>query len=119
MDVVERKFFDIHIDDEINVSSTSNYHVRVFYKVHGAGGIFREGRDYWLENQWFLGKGKYLDFWLTAPAYLTAAVNRQLVEALRAGRIKFFEYDRDKNKRYDNLRYHEPEAVEWLIKILS
>lgn len=117
--MTEPKFFDVWIDNEIYVSSTGHYTARVGYKVRGVGGIFREARDYMLENQWFLGKRETLDFWLSAPAYLTTEANRLLVELLSSGRARFCEVDRDGNKRYEQLRYHEPERVAWLINILS
>ena len=65
----------------------------------------------------FEGRGHW--FTWTAPQYLIAEADRLIAQGCREGRFKFYEYDRDGNKRYENLRYHDGEHVQWLAEHLG
>ncbi len=43
---------------------------------------------------------------LTLPAYFHLEIKRALHDLLTDGKPVFHEFDRDGNKRYDELRYH-------------
>lgn len=100
-----KKYQDIEILTEVNVSSTSNYSFK---------GVCNWGRfDY--SGGYFFRKGRRED-WITwePPKYFIEQVKRQIGKMARAGSFKFFEYNQDRVKRYENLRYHDPEYVEYL-----
>lgn len=59
-----------------------------------------------------LGKSGW-DLW-DVPIYVDNEVRRQVGELARAGKLHFYEHDRDGDKRYDNLRYVDQEHVEWI-----
>lgn len=53
------------------------------------------------------------------PNYVYETVERQILDMIRAGKLRFYECDRDGNKRYENLRYHSADSFEWVIKRLE
>jgi hypothetical protein len=110
----QKRYTDVRIIDEIYVSSSMDYFATVVFKDQGK----HQSRDYWLGSQQFLGRGDHME-WNGAPAYFQNEVKAKLVELLKSGKVKFYEYDRDKNKRYEDLRYHWPGMVDHFIKRLS
>lgn len=51
------------------------------------------------------------------PKYLECAILDRVRELYRAGKLRFYEYDRDQNKRFDELRYHHAPSFEHLIDL--
>jgi hypothetical protein len=106
-----RKYQNIKVSDHVNVSSSFDYHFKVWWK----GGH----RDYSL-GVGFLTNHKYNAYtWEGAPKYLEAEVERQIATMFRDGTAKFYEYDRDGNTRYENLRYYDAEQVASWAKTLG
>lgn len=107
------KYEDIHASNEINCSSSGHYTVKVWYTDTEDGK--RWMRHFSLEDYMFCSVKQYLDYW-RAPFYLTLEVMRQLQNWLKDGTLKVYEYNRDGVKRYEDLRYHEPAHLKWLIE---
>lgn len=106
---MKRAYENIRVSKQVNISSTCHYH----FKVYWDGGH----RDYSL-GVGFLGKPPHFD-WNGAPDYLQNEVERQIVEMFKDETAKFYEYDRDGNKRYTNLRYYYPDTVKFWIEALT
>jgi hypothetical protein len=104
-----RRYLNIWVSRQVNISSTGHYHFKVYWDG--------DYRDYSL-GVGFLGKEPFFD-WNGAPAYLQNEVERQIVEMFKEGTAKFYEYDQDRNKRYTNLRYYYPENTKWWVKVLT
>lgn len=103
-------YTDIRVHREINVSSSFDYFVKVYYKHNGQ----RMSRDYWitggaLESLQNTGTVK-------VPRYVMHEVDAQLLDLMKSGRAKYYEYDRDGHKRYEDLRYYDPERVQGFIR---
>jgi hypothetical protein len=62
-----------------------------------------------------LGKRGYTE--RPCPKYLEAAILAKLRDAYIQGVVKVYEHDRDGNRRYDGLRYHERGHFENLIGV--
>jgi hypothetical protein len=106
----ERKYTQVYVLSEVNVSSTRHYSFRVTIKeatrLHR---VFYDGlRGFWTEttNPRF-------------PQYVIRECQRQTMSRLLSDDTRYFEYDRDGNKRYENLRYHDPEFVKQWGKNLA
>lgn len=54
-----------------------------------------------------------------APDYLYTVVDALVVDLLSGDRVKYYECDRDGTRRYEGLRYHDPERIAWLIETLK
>lgn len=93
------KYAHIYVSRQVNVSSSGHYHLEVSWD----GG----GRDYSIGDGFLTDEGT----WAGAPQYLEQEVKRQIAEMFRDGSAKFFEYDLQGNKRWENLRYHNPAQV--------
>jgi hypothetical protein len=99
--VAARKYVNIKVSDHVNVSSSFDYHFKVWWN----GGH----RDYSL-GVGFLTKHEYNAYtWEGAPKYLEAEVERQIAEMFTNGTAKFYEYDRDGNTRY----YDAEQVASW------
>lgn len=101
----KRKYRNIKVSSEINVSSTGHFTARVMW----TGGA----RWYALDDG-FLSNSPNMHDWNSAPKYLIDETKRQIANMIKDGTAKFFEYDRDKNRRYENLRYYDPEHAQWV-----
>lgn len=115
-----RKFINVRVWTHINISSSGHYFAEMSYTEVDRDGKIRRtwSRDYCVSDDIFLALSPYQDEW-SAPKYVYEAVHSQLIDLHEKGKLKFFEYDRDKNKRYENLRYHEPEHWQWLVDHLK
>lgn len=60
---------------------------------------------------------------IVVPKYFRTAIRRELLTILKSGGYRVFEYDRDKNKRYTDLRYHEDgwavHTIAWLERAVG
>lgn len=98
-----RKYQNITVSEYVNVSSSGDYHFKVWWK----GGH----RDYSL-GVGFLTNHEYNAYtWEGAPKYLEAEVERQIAAMIRSGSLKPYEYDREGHERYENLRYYDAEHL--------
>lgn len=106
-----KKYQNITVSKQVNVSSSYHYH----FTVKWDGG----GRDYSLRVG-FLTNHQYNPYtWEAAPKYLEREVERQILAMFEDKTAVFYEYDRDGNKRYENLRYWSQEDVDHYIESLK
>lgn len=96
------KYTQVFVLSEVNVSSTRHYSFRVTIKeatrLHR---VYYDGlKSFWTEKA-------YPRF----PQYVVQECQRQVMSRLLSDDTRYFEYDRDGNKRYEELRYHDPEFV--------
>lgn len=87
---------------EVNVSSSFNYTADVWFWEAGVR------KSYWYDPQIGLESKSQNHHGREVPKYVTEAIEAELRRLYQNGEIRFFEYDRDGNKRYENLRYCEP-----------
>lgn len=57
--------------------------------------------------------------YIKAPVYVKRDLQGQLLAALESGAMRFYEYDRDENPRYSNLRYYDERDIACLIRRLK
>lgn len=88
------------------VSSSGHYHWDVGYSD-------TRGKRY--TGSYCYGFGLYER---CIPKYLETEIEKRIADMLESGTTKFHEYDRDGNKRFENLRYHLPEYIPNMIKRL-
>ena len=101
-----KRFGMFGVANEINVSSSFNYTVDVwFWETVKGGGAVR--KSYWYDPQFGLLSKSKNHHGREVPQYVLDALDEQLRIKWRAGWLRFFEYDRDGCKRYEDLRYHE------------
>jgi len=94
------------------VNSLSQYHFHVAFDEYRKDGAWRHRvLDY------SFGLLYPMDF--KAPAYLDRAIRTEILRALKTDGIRFYEHDRDGNQRFDDLRYHNQESVDWIISRLE
>lgn len=106
-----RKYQDIHVFNSFYISSSCH----VFFSVRWDGG----SRDYCPTVGWLSLPNATREGWEGAPKYLTAEVERQIAELLTTGKPKPYEYDRDGNKRFENLRYWGDELRDEIIHLCA
>lgn len=106
---MNRRYSNVRILTEVYVTSHADY----WFKVMMDGGPSRS----YCPHVGFEGRGHWITW--EGPKYLIDEVDRQIAQGCRDGRFKFYERDRDGNKRYDNLRYHDDEHVQWFIDDIS
>jgi hypothetical protein len=111
--MAERRYTDVRIVDEIYVSSSADYFATVVFKDKGK----HQSREYWLAGT-FLGRGEHME-WNGAPRYFEAEVRHKIGELLKGDKVRFYEYNQDRVKRYENLRYHAPELLQHYIERFS
>lgn len=95
-----RKFHSVEVSRQCNVSSSGHYHWQVWY---------RDLSNKRYHRHYCYNVGDPLDF--KAPAYLVAEVERLIASDIEAGITRFFEYEQYGSKRFENLRYHDPDYV--------
>jgi hypothetical protein len=101
----QHKYTQVYVMSEVNVSSTRHYSFRVTIKE-----ATRLHRVYYDGSKEFWTERAFPRF----PQYVVRECQRQVMSRLLSDETRYFEYDRDRNKRYENLRYHDPEHVrEW------
>ncbi len=104
------KYTEVSVLSEVNVSSTRHYSFRVVIKeANKIHRVFYDGsKGFWTETT-------HPRF----PQYVIRECQRQTMSRLLSDDTRYFEYDRDGNKRYENLRYHDPEFVKHWGKRLA
>src|SRR5512145_2001717 len=105
-------YTDIRVLKAIYVSSAGHYcaHVRYTHRRR------RRTRDVTLSDvgvMYMKGMGE-----IVVPAYVTQEIARQVLEMMADGSASYYEYNRDGEKRYECLRYHAQENVDWILKCL-
>ena len=108
----KRAYVDIQVFREINVSSSGHYFGKMRY-VHNGRRITLEVD---LSNGVVMGKRNFDAIQL--PQYVLRRVWELYLEAFEKGHNRYFEYDRDGNKRYDDLRYYSHESVDWITQCI-
>lgn len=102
------KYTNIHVWNRVNCSSSGHYTAHVTM----TGG---PSRYYSLESG-FLSNSDNYALWETAPAYLEHEVKRQLIKMIEDNTIIIYENDRNGCARTENLRYHEPDELNWFAE---
>jgi len=112
-----RKYREFRIAAGINVSSTGHWWLTVSMSVWNRSG-YRVGYE---RGTW----GPGFDFLydrdreLQLPRYAIAAIECALLDLLKSGHAAFYEYNQDKVKRYENLRYITEDDKVWMIGVLE
>jgi len=111
----DAKYSKIKVSGDVYCSSSGHHFISVYYNV----GERRWSRRYCIDNDDMLTLvGMYLKAF---PAYFMREIYRQLIDRLPTCRV--YEFDRDGEKRYDELRYHPDDWTEktlvWLRKQLA
>lgn len=99
------KYTDIKVLKIGYVSSSHDYFVEVSYQEHG-----------WLYSEdYCLSRGQF-ETAERKPQYMLVEVKRQIALLVKQDAIVWYEYDRDGNKRYSNLRYYDRELLLEIVK---
>jgi hypothetical protein len=110
--VNKRAYLNIQVLREIYVSSSGHYFGKMRYVHNGQ----RFTRDVDLNNGTVLALDDVYPVQL--PQYVMRRVWELYLEAFEHGHNDYYEYDRDGNKRYDNLRYFSYEGEAWITECL-
>lgn len=110
---MSRAYKDIQVFREINVSSSGHYFGKMRYIYNGR----RITRDVDLSNGVIMDKRGFDAVQL--PVYVQFRVWQLYLEAFEHKHNTFFEYDRDGNKRYDDLRYYSREGENWITECIK
>lgn len=103
-----------HVSSNVYCSSTMHYAVsvklergtkRAYYEYDFDGALLWQGKRTWRERP--------------CPKYIEAAILEQLRAMHQAGELHVYENDRDGNRRYTDLRYHDPIHFARLIGLLQ
>ena len=97
---------------DVNVSSSADYHFAVLVSHHD-----KRAKAHWsyCDQELLIlqrngnQKRQYM------PKYLQREIYEQALRLLLNGDARFFEYDRDGNQRYSDLRYHDARLVDAMI----
>ncbi len=103
------KYTDIHASKKVYVDSSCNYHFTIFAHAWAKKG--------WLK--WVYQTGFGWEDFPGAPAYVTSAARESILSVLKDPETRFHEYDRDRNERYTNLRYHDDQMRRFQVRALS
>ncbi|MEO0562734.1 MAG: hypothetical protein AAF125_11515 [Chloroflexota bacterium] len=98
--------YTVRVSNHVNCSSSFDYHVDVRIFWDGGG----DGRFYHINSEKLLfhnGGGYYERY----PKYVMREIAKQLKDHLKNGELKVYEYNSYGARRYEDLRYHEPEAL--------
>lgn len=104
---MKRKYTVIQVNSLVYVSSSYHHFFSVVIKEHE----HRYSRDYSIECGYFSSKHSVT---IELPKYVVREVERLIHEGFKAKRFTYHEYDRDGNKRFDDLRYHD---ADWEARI--
>lgn len=107
-----RKYQDIKVSSQVNVSSSSHYHFTVY--LSQTTGYIKPRR---LKEFYSFNVYNRID--TQFPKYVQHEVKAQMLELVKSGKADYFEYDRDGNERREDFRYHDQHHVDWMIKCLS
>lgn len=107
--ILKRKYM-VKVSDEIYCTSTGHY----FAKVWISDGATRDKRDIDLDGCRIMWKDKPFTY-NGYPKYITQAIADGLKEKWDNGELSVYEFDRDGNRRYQQLRYHDPHRLQWQI----
>ncbi len=107
----ERRFQNIRVSKQVYVNSMTQYSTHVYFTEAGKRKHYLWGiRDSCLTT----ANGR-LDH-RRVPKYVMDAIMREMLRLTTDEQLTFYEYDRDGEKRYDGLRYHEPEYFAAIVK---
>jgi len=95
------KYTNIEVEKSGYVSSSYDHHVEVTYQIEGKG---RYRSTYCITCGAFSGN-RGLDY--SKPVYMLKEIVRQLAKLILTDAIQWHEYDREGQKRYENLRYYD------------
>lgn len=109
--MTRRAYTEAKVIGDINCSSSADHFIDVKLLKRGVWHKYA----YHFEGGSFIGKRSWD---IQIPAYARRMVDEAILADLKAG-ARVFEYDRDGNKRYDELRYHEPGWIERRIAQLE
>jgi hypothetical protein len=109
----QRKYTQVKVVCNFYCSSSQDYFATVRW-VENDNLRQRGGREFWINQNAFLGKGRRMEWW-TAPKYLMQAVEEQLWQAVGSGDYVVHENDRDGNRRYKDLRYHSANYLKRMV----
>lgn len=96
--------YDVRILHDVYCTSSYNHYGAV---VISGGGTTRR-REYDFDGAGILradGYGRFKGY----PAYVYREAAQKFAEAHAQGKLRVYEYNRDEQKRYENLRYHDPD----------
>jgi len=108
----EKRWVLKRVSNEIYCSSSGHHFIRVSYQVAGE----RRAGDYCFEVNSLSGKKTPS---LILPKYFERDIKRAAHELLTNGKPVYHEYDRDGNKRYEELRYHYDDWAAWMTGCLA
>lgn len=100
------------VSNHIYCSSSMDHFVSVFFLVNGN----RVARDYWFEGNHLIQADTPFEYRI--PLYFAQEIHAAIVEMLK-GEPKVYEFDRDGNKRYENLRYHPDGWIQSRLKMME
>lgn len=103
------KYTQIYVTSEVYVNSQSDYTFYAHIKGYGKVAYDPSVGFYVPESRQNPSMNRF-------PLYVRREVDRQVLERLLSSDTRYHEYDRDGNKRYENLRYHDIERVNYLIQ---
>lgn len=105
------RFTEIYVKPFVYVSSSGDYTVDVLYKENAKpeGGA-RFCREFHLNAEKFMTNNNQLGY-VKMPKYVISEVLCQLRKLVEADGLRPYEYDRDGNKRWDNLRYYDRDVI--------
>lgn len=109
--MTNRAYTEVKVIGDINCSSSADHFIPVKLLKRGKW----ERYDYYFEGGSFIG---VRSFDVVIPAYARRMVDEAILADLKDG-ARVFEYDREGMKRYDELRYHEPDWIERRIAMLE
>jgi hypothetical protein len=105
----QRKYTDFSPHRQVNVTSSYDYDFTVTFLNNTTGK--RESVDYFF--------GVYQEWEHRYPKYFMVGVELVVLDLLESDKAVYYEFDRDRNKRFTDLRYHSVENVQHMIKCLS
>jgi len=101
-----RRYEEVKVLNGVYISSDFHYHFHC--RIEG------KGRDYTPDMGFLAKDGPYS--YRGYPLYVHTEVQRQIAKKLRDGTFSFYEYDREGNRRYDELRYRNEDYEAHLLK---
>lgn len=105
-------YLNVQILREVYVSSSGHYFGKMRYVYNGQ----RFTRDVDLSNGTVLAMKQ--PYPISLPKYVMRRVWELYLEAFEKGHNDYYEYDRDGNKRWEELRYYSREGANWIAECL-
>lgn len=103
---MNRKFRDIRVLSKCYVNSQADYFFHAVATAYRNNRAIRRWRFTW---SWSFGLEP------RGPKYLEKEIMLQIAEMLNENGVVFYEYTKDGDKRFDNLRYHDPEYAQSIL----